>query len=325
MIFDRLLRGFAAFLVLLLMAIACASAASPPIVAFVALASRDDAQVEALTLGLAEHGLVPGRTVRLEVRAADGNQERARAQIAELLALGTQVFVTGGPNVARMVHQQSKEAAVVVASLESLAVAGVTGTLARPDGNITGFATQADELIGKWLELLREIMPELERVALITNPKNRNHQRRLDATRKAAAQLGLAILAVEISSEADVERKLKEVRAAGAQAAINPRDFLFESIRPQLVGATLAAKLPSMFDESAFVRMGGLIAYGPDRPDQFRRSATYVARILAGAKPADLPIQQPTKFELVVNLKTAKALGLTIPPSILIRADEVIE
>jgi len=323
--FDRHLRALATILFATLATIVSAQATSPPIVAFLALASRDEAQVDALTRGLVENGLVPGHSVRLELRFADGDPERARSHIAELVARGAKVFVTGGPNVARMVQQQSKDVAIVVASLESLRVAGVAGTIARPDGNITGFATQADELIGKWFELLAEIMPGIKRIAMISNPENRNQAERLAAARKAAEQLGLSILVVEISNETMIESKLQQVRAAGVEAAIIPRDFLFESIRPRLVSAALAARLPSMYDEGTFVKLGGLIAYSPNRPDLFRRSAAYVARLLDGARPADLPIQQPTKFELVVNLKTAKTLGLTIPPSILIRADEVIE
>lgn len=325
MLNGRLLLVLAAFFASVAVAITCAVAASPPIVALVALASRDDAQVEALQRGLVENGLVPGKSVRLEVRFTSGNREQMRQSIIELTGAGARVFVAAGNSVARMIQEIAKDAAVVVASLEGFEAAGFVGTLPRPTGNVTGFATLAADLIGKRLELLREIMPGLTRVMTVAHAGNRNHPQLVAATREAGAPLGIEVSTIEVSHPDEVAPGLAAASASGVKAVLFMRDYLFESHRQQLVDAAAAAGLASSFDEEAFVKLGGLMSYAPDRPDLFHRSAGYAAKLLAGAKPADLPIQQPTKFELVVNLKTARALGLTVPPSILLRADEVIE
>jgi len=298
---------------------------SIPTVGFIILAKRDPTQIEAFELGLREHGLEPGRTVLIEERYGDGNRDGVRQPVAALLAAGVRLFVAGGPNVARMIHEQSRDVAIVVASLESLSTAGVTGSIARPEGNVTGFATLGSELMEKRLELLREIIPGLRRIVIVINTSNRNHSDLVAAVKRAGERSRIEVGTIEITERKALESSLKSARAAGAEVALFPRDFLFESMRAEIVAAAAAAGLASDFDEREFVRLGGLMSYSPNRPDLFRRSAAYVVKILAGAKPSDLPIQQPTKFELVVNLKTAQALGLTVPPSILIRADEVIE
>lgn len=322
---DRRLRALTAIFMASFATIVGAQATSPPLVAFVALASRDEVQVEALTRGLVENGLVPGQTVRLESRFADGSRERMRQSIVELTGAGARVFVAAGPNVARMIHEVAANSAVVVASLEVFETAGVAGTIPRPEGNVTGFATLSGELIAKRLELLREIMPGLKRVAAVSHAKNRNHPVLVAAIARAGQPLGIEVMTVEVTRPDEVAAGLAVAKAAGAGAALFMRDYLFETHREVLVEAANAAGLASSFDEAAFVALGGLMSYAPHRPDLFHRSATYVARLLAGAKPADLPIQQPTRFELVVNRKTALTLGLTLAPSILVRADEVIE
>ena len=299
--------------------------ATLPIVGFVALASSDPTQTDAIAKGLRENGHVLGRSVRLEARFGNGDREHSRRDIDELLAMGTRVFVAAGPNVARMIQTRSKDAAIVVASLEVLESAGVTGTIPRPAGNVTGFATLAGDLIAKRVELLREIMPGLRNLAVVVNPANRMNPHLLRAFLESSNRHALTATTVEIGSPQAIEAALAKAKASGADAAIFFRDYLFDSNRQAIVEAALAAGLACSFDEAAFVHQGGLMSYSPNRPDLFRRSAAYIAKILAGSHPRDLPIQQPTKFELVVNLKTAKALGLTIPPSILIRADEVIE
>jgi putative ABC transport system substrate-binding protein len=295
-----------------------------PSVCFFALAGRDRSLIEAFEQGLREQGRIPGETIRIVELYGEGSRERMRSQLAELFARGTRVFVTAGPNAARMVHEVSNEAAIVVASLESIEAAGV-GSISRPEGNVTGFATMGGELNLKRLELLREIKPGLRRVVAVVNPKNRDHPHRLAAAQHAARALGVELLITEIVSREAIDAGLKQASAAGAEAAIFFRDFLFETFRSDVVAAAAAAQLPAVYDESAFVQLGGLMSYSPSRPDLFRRSAEYVVKILDGAKPADLPIQLPTKFELAINLRTAKALGLAVPPTILLRADEVIE
>ncbi|MEZ5844849.1 MAG: ABC transporter substrate-binding protein [Hyphomicrobiaceae bacterium] len=321
----RQLQFPAAVLAFFLCLVDHSRAASPPIVALVALASRDEAQIEGLKRGLVENGIAPGRAVRLEVRFANGDREQMRRSIVELTGAGARVFVAAGPSVARMVQEISKDSMVVVASLDGFEAAGVSGTIPRPSGNITGFATLAADLIGKRLELLREIMPGLTSVVAVTHTRNRNHPQLVAASRRAADRFGLGISILEVAHPDEVAPGLSAAYAKGARAVLFMRDYMFESHRTQLVAAASTTALASSFDEEAFVRLGGLMSYAPDRPDLFRRSASYVAKLLAGARPADLPIQQPTKFELFVNLKTAKTLGLAIPPSILVRADEVIE
>lgn len=296
-----------------------------PIVGFIALASRDNAQIEALELGFRENGLVQGTSFRLVARFGNGDPERSRRDIAELIRQGTIVFITGGPNIARLIQSQSQNAAIVVASMESLEAAGFTGTIPRPQGNVTGFATLAAELLAKRLALLSEIVPGLNRVVMIGHPQNSNHAPMMAAFRAAAARLSIEPMVVEMVKIDDVGQLLGQAKASGARAVLFIRDYLFESNREKLAAAVQGAGLPSSFDEAAFVHLGGLMCYGPNRPDLFRRAAGYGVKILAGAKPTDLPIQQPTKFELVINLKAASALGLTVPTSLLARADEVIE
>lgn len=302
-----------------------AGAASPPVVALVALASHDKAQVEALKQGLVENGLVPGRTIRLDARFADGNREQMRRSIVELVGKGTRVFVAAGVNVSRMIQEVSADAPVVVASLEVFGPAGVTGTLPKPTGNATGFATLASELIAKRLELLREIIPGLSKVVVVTHARNPSHPLLVGTARQAGGQFGIDVRTFQVSRPEEVAAGLAAAKAEGVGAALFMRDYLFETHRQILVDAARTAGLATSFDEDAFIPLGGLMSYAPHRPDLFRRSAGYVAKILAGARPADLPIQQPTRFVLAINLKTAGALGLTVPPSILVRADEVIE
>jgi putative tryptophan/tyrosine transport system substrate-binding protein len=294
-------------------------------VGFVTLATRDAAQIGAFETGLREQGLEPGVSVLIEARYGDGTLHSLHASIAALLADGVRVFVTGGANIARQIQEQSPSAAIVVASLESLTSAGITGSIARPSGNVTGFATLGAELIEKRMDLLREIVPGLRRIVIVLNPTNAHHSQFAESSRLAGARMTLDVDTVAIAGKDQLEATLKRARAGGAEAALFLRDFMFESMRPDLVSASMAAGLPSSFDESAFVRIGGLMSYGPNRPDLFRRSAAYVAKIFNGAQPADLPVQQPTKFELVINAKTAIALGLTIPPTLLAFATEVFE
>lgn len=294
-------------------------------VAFVALADRDPALIAAFEAGLTENGLARGAGVNVLELYGGGRADGIRAQIADAIHNGAEVFVAAGTNVVRMIREQAREAPVVVASLESLVIVRAGDKIARPDGNVTGFATLGVELIGKRLELLREIMPQLARVAVVTNPGNRNHPALVEAARESGRLQGLGISIVDVGRIADMGGQLAQARADGVQAALFVRDFAFESGRAEVVAAANGAGLASMFDVSTYVTLGGLASYSPSRTDLFRRTASYVSRILNGERPADLPIQLPTRFELFINLRTARALGIEVPPSILIRADEVIE
>jgi putative ABC transport system substrate-binding protein len=318
------------FIYLLVAAGVCPRAASAqqaaiPSVGFIALAGYVREWIDAFEAGLREQGRVPGSTIRVEQRYADSNFDRSREQIKALLAGGTTVFVAAGSNAAGMIQELSSTAAIVVPSLEVFETARVAGTIARPQGQVTGFATLQADLISKRIEFLREIVPGMRRIAFVVNQRNRNHAIMIPAFKAATDGMGLAMEAVAVSDVGQIEGALKRAKAEGADTVVFMRDFSFESHRPVLVSAAMAAGLPSVFDDAAFVRLAGLLSYAPDRSDLFRRAAAYVVKLLDGARPLDLPIQLPVKFELVINMRTAKALGLSIPPMVLALANEVIE
>lgn len=293
-----------------------------PSVGFIALGAHVREWIEAFELGLRQEGLVPGQTISVEQRYANGDLGLARQHVQALLAAGTTNFVAAGSNVAAMIQELSSAAAIVVPSLEWFETAQVEGTIARPQGQVTGFATMHFELTPKRNELLREVVPGLHRVAFVANRKNRNYARFFEI---AAGGAGLTSDAVAVGEVVEIEGALKRAKAGGAGAAVFMRDYMFESHRSEVIAAVSAAGLPSVFDDASYVRLGGLLSYAADRADLFRRSAVYALKLLDGAKPSDLPIQLPVKFELVINLRTAKALALSIPPGVLAFADEVIE
>lgn len=304
---------------------ACAQQPAIPSVGFIALAGHVREWIDAFEAGLREQGRIPGQTIRVEQRYAASDLDRMREHIKALLVGGTAVFVAAGSNAAAMVQELSSTAAIVVPSLDVFETARVGGTIARPQGQVTGFATLHTELIPKRNELLRNIVPRVRRIAFVVNQKNRNHDLMIPVFKAAAVGMGLAMDAVAVGDVAEIEGALKRAKAEGADAVVFMRDFSFESHRPVLISAATAAGLPSVFDDAAFVRLGGLMSYAPDRSDLFRRAATYVVKLLDGAKPSDLPIQLPVRFELVINMRTAKALGITISPILLAQADELIE
>jgi putative ABC transport system substrate-binding protein len=293
----------------------CAQQPAIPSVGFIALAGYVREWIDAFEAGLREQGRVPGTTIRVEQRYAASDPDRMREDI----------FVAAGSNAAAMIQELSSTAAIVVPSLEVFETAHVAGTIARPQGQVTGFATLHAELIPKRNELLREIIPRVRRIAFVVNKKNRNHDHMIPTFKAAAEGMGLAMDAVVVGDVAEIEGALKRAKAEGADAVVFMRDFSFESHRHVLISAATAAGLPSVFDDASFVRLGGFMSYAPDRADLFRRAATYVVKLLDGAKPSDLPIQLPAKFELAINMRTAKALGLSVPPTVLTFADEVIE
>jgi putative ABC transport system substrate-binding protein len=231
--------------------------------------------------------------------------------------------VTAGGNAALAISNATDKPVVAVgfsAPLES----GLAGSLARPGGSITGFSALGEELYGKRLQLLTEAVPGLKRVAVIWNPKNASAGALLRSLQSAAAPLRINIEPIPLQEASDLQR-IDRAAAAGANGLLVLRDFVVESLSEDISRRSTAGRLASVFPQSSFVYRGGLMSYGASLPDLFRRAAGYVDKILKGVKPADLPVEQPTKFELVINLKTAKALGLTVPQSLLARADEVIE
>jgi putative ABC transport system substrate-binding protein len=278
--------------------------------------------VESLRQGLRELGYVEGQHITIEYGLAR-TAEELPAAAARLVNLKVDVILASGtPPVPAAKNATQTIPIVFVASIDPVAT-GMVVSLARPGGNVTGFAGIHADLMGKRLELLGEAVHKLSRVAVVcqaTNPGNAEYIRHVEL---AARTLGVQLQLLAVRDSADFERVFSEAR--GANDLIQFDDVIFTSHRRQLVELARKHRLPTIYGFKEFVNAGGLMAYGPDYPDLYRRAATYVDKILKGAKPADLPVEQPTKFELVINMKTAKALGLTIPQSLLLRADEVIQ
>jgi putative tryptophan/tyrosine transport system substrate-binding protein len=284
---------------------------------------------EAFRQGLRDLGYVEGRSVVIEYRDAEGKFERLPALAAELVALKVDVILTGGTPQALAAKQATKTIPIVFTSATDPVTDGLVTTLARPGGNVTGLSTiSAPEIVGKRLELLKQVIPEITRAAVLWQPGGqgeRTNKDMLKGAEVAARALGVRPHFVEARSPADFDRAFSDMTRARAGALTPVGGSMFFNERRRLVDLAAKNRLPAVYSQREFVDAGGLMAYGANIADLFRRAATYVDKILRGAKPADLPVEQPTKFELVINLKTAKALGLTIPPSLLARADEVIQ
>jgi putative ABC transport system substrate-binding protein len=282
---------------------------------------------EAFRQGLRDLGYVEGRNVVIEYRDAEGKPERLPALAAELVALKVDVLVAQ-PTVAALAAKQATRTLPIVFPVAEPVTSGLVTTLARPGGNITGLSSLAPEMAGKGLELLNQAVPEVSRVAVLWDPgafpEGTTKELRKEVE-VAARRLGVRLQFIEARGPEDFDRAFSEMTRARAGALIVLGGSMFFSQRRRLVGLAAKNGLPVVYPARESVEAGGLMAYGPSVPDLFRRAATYVDKILKGAKPGDLPVEQPTKFELVINLKTATALGLTIPPSLLQRADQVIE
>ena len=281
--------------------------------------------VEAFKQGLRELGWVEGKSFVLEVRYGEGKVERLSELARELVALKMHVIVTPADLSIAAVKRETQTIPIVMALSSDPVGAGFVASLARPGGNITGLSNISPELSGKRVELLREAVPGLSRLALLWNPEVRGAVLDYKEAASAARSLRVEVQSVEVSRAEDLDRAFSTITSWRAQAlmlpGINPVGF---ANRAQIVSFAQRNRLPSMFPTKEYVDSGGLMSYGPSLVDLLRRAAGYVDKILKGAKPADLPVQQPTKFELVINLKTAKTLGLTLPQSFLRRADEVI-
>ncbi len=293
------------------------------------IAAGDPRPREAFRQGLRELGHVEGRNLLIEYRDAEGKTERFPALAAELAARKVDVIVTTGGTLAALAAKQATTTLpIVFAAVGDPVAEGLVTSLARPGGNVTGLAVLVPELIPKSLELLKQAVPEVSRVALLLKPDampDRVRNDRLKAAVGAAEALGVRLQVVEARRSEDIDRAFSDMTKAGAGALTVMATPLFDAERRRLVDLAAKNRLPTVYSTRSYVEAGGLMSYGPDMADLFRRAATYVDKILKGARPSDLPVEQPTKFELVINLKTAKALGLTIPPSLLGRGDQVIE
>jgi putative tryptophan/tyrosine transport system substrate-binding protein len=272
---------------------------------------------------LREVGWTDGRDVAIMPRWAEGRNERFAEIAAEFVALKVNVIVTGGGAVLALM--QATSTIPIVFSLANDPVgSGYVRSLARPGGNVTGLSGQSTDLIGKRLGLLRETMPALQRLAIIGDSSNRSVRLEVDEVQSTARTLGIEITAFEVGGAEDIAPIIEKLKGK-TEALYLTTTPLLTTNRNRLNMLALGARLPTMYGNRDAVEVGGLMSYGPNIPDLFRRAADYVDKILRGAKPGELPVEQPTKFDLVINLKTAKALGLEISPTLLARADEVIE
>jgi putative ABC transport system substrate-binding protein len=266
-----------------------------------------------------------GRNVRIEARWATANAAEIRKHAAELAALAPDIILATGDSTVPPLLDATRTVPIVFPLASDPVGGGYVDSLARPGGNATGFMIYEYGMGGKWLELLKEIAPNLTRVAVLRDPASPSQTAQFGAIRAMAPSIGVEVIPVNVRDAGEIERAIADF-ARSANGGLIPTSSAV-ALRHRDLIVTLAArhKLPAIYWERFFVTGGGLISYGPDFLDQYRRAAGYVDRILKGEKPADLPVQAPTKYEMVINLKTAKALGLTVPPSLLTRADDVIE
>jgi putative ABC transport system substrate-binding protein len=288
-------------------------------------ASRQAPSAEAFRRELLKLGYIEGKNITFEYRDTEGKLDRLSAVADELVRLGVDVLVTAGTPAALALQNATRTIPIVFTSVGDPVAAGLVDSLARPGGNITGFTEISAVLAGKRLELLKETIPKLSRVAVLWNPRNPGNAQQWKESQLAARELGLQLHSMEVSSADKFESAFKETIKNRSAALAVAQDSLFNVNEKLIAELAIKNRLPSIYTRREFVEGGGLMSYGNDRAEPYRRAAVMVDKILKGAKPADLPVEQPTKFELIINLKTAKALGLTIPPVVMMRAEKVIK
>jgi putative tryptophan/tyrosine transport system substrate-binding protein len=282
------------------------------------------ARLTAFVQGLQELGWSVGRNARIEYRWADGDATLARKHAAELVVLAPDVILAAGGNGMRPLLDLTSTIPIVFDALDPVA-GGFVDSLARPGGNATGFSQFELAMSGKWLELLKQIAPGVKRVAIVRDPGNTASTGQFSAIQAVAPPLGVEINPIDVRNAGAIERGVSAFVRAPNGGLIVAQSPPADVHRNLIITLAARHRLPAVYPFRYYVAEGGLISYGPDRLDSYRRAASYVDRILKGEKPADLPVQAPTKYELVINLKTAKALGLDLPATVLARADEVIE
>jgi len=288
-------------------------------------ATNNPYTLEAFRQGLRELGYVEGQTIGIEYRFAEGRPERLPALAAELVRLKVDVIVTAAPAAPEAAQHATSTIPIVFAAVGDPVAVGLVASVARPGGNITGLSSIAPEVVGKQLELLKEVAPKVSRVAVLQNPSNQAHPFVLRQAEGAARTLGVQLQVLKAGNPAEIDAAFAAMSSQRAGGVLVLRDSLFLAQRTQIAALAAESRLPAVYGLKEEAEAGGLMAYGASGPVMYRRAATYVDKILRGAKPADLPVEQPTKFELIINMKTAKALGLPIPPSLLLRADQVIQ
>jgi ABC-type uncharacterized transport system substrate-binding protein len=283
------------------------------------------ARIEAFRQGLRELGYVEGKNVVIESRYAEGRLDRLTDLAAELVRLKVDVIVTGGPSPTRATKEATVTIPIVMALDNDPVGSGFVASLARPGGNITGLATLSPEISGKQLELLKEIVPRLSHVAVVGTSSNPGNAQMLKETELAAGAFAVQLHYLDVEGPKDIETVFRAASKGRADAVLVLPNSVLLSQRAQLADLAAKNRLPAVYGQPEYVDAGGLMFYGASITEMFRRAATYVDKILKGAKPADLPVEQPTKFEFVISLKAAKQIGLTIPPNVLARADKVIK
>ena len=325
MIVGRIILGAAVVFGILFMPLAAEAQRATRVPRIGILGSHDVPFWQSFREGLRELGYVEGSTITIEYRWAGEREDRFPELASELVRFGVDAIVTWGTPAALAAKTATNTIPIVMAASGNPLGTGLIASLARPGGNITGSSSLNLELEGKRLQLLKEIVPKLSRVAVLWNPGNPVHGDLLDSTQAAAARLAVELQLVPLQSLADLESAFAKIHTARPHALIVLSDNFFVLERKRIVDFTAKIRLPAVYTVSVFADVGGLMVYGVNYHALFRRAATYVDRILKGTKPADLPVEQATTFELLINLKTARVLALKIPPSLLLRADRIIE
>jgi ABC-type uncharacterized transport system substrate-binding protein len=295
-----------------------------PRIGYLGTGSRSSAVVEAFQQGLRDLGYIEGQNIVIEYRSTEGMAERLPNVAAELVQLNVDIIVVSGDASTQAAKNATKTIPIVMTNVTDPVGIGLVASLAHPGGNVTGLSNVGSDLGGKQLELLKETFPKISRVAVLWDSASRGNALWLGEMRVAAQALRITLQPVDVHGPNDFEPAFSAIKKGHASALSALRNAVTNNYRPQIVDFAAKSRLPAMYPDSEFVEVGGLMSYGPNFADLFRRAATYVDKILKGAKPADLPVEQPIKFEFVVNLKAAKQIGLTIPPNVLARADRVI-
>ena len=318
--------GLALILAVLLIAlpVGAQQRANVPVVGWLVF-SAGEGGLQGFRQGLQEHGYVEGQNIAIEVRTPEESVDRLVEQIQDLARLNIKVLITGGVPATLAAKRAALPIPVVFVMADPVG-SGVVASLAHPGGTMTGQSAAIEEqFAGKWLQLLKEAAPQLSRIAYLWNPANRSSASSWKTMQGLAPILGLTLQSVEMRDRKDIDAAFAAIIRERAEGVIVDSDYVTAGNKTRIVEFTAANRLPAMYTWKMYVDAGGLMSYGPSFYELWRHAATYVDKILRGAKPADLPVEQPTRYELVVNLKTAKELGVTIPPSILARVDEVIE
>ena len=294
-------------------------------IGFITLASLSDPRIEAFRKGMSELGYIEGKTISIDWRSADGSAERLPALADELVRSKPALIVAAETQAISATKRATTMIPIVFVATPDPVSSGFVNSLARPGGNLTGLSTSAADIGSKQIEMLKLALPNCLRVALVANPTNNASVVVRTVVATTALELKLQVISLDAQDLQEIERALGEASLAGADAAIFAVDEFFVQVRSQIAKFALRHKQPTMFTQREHTAAGGMMSCGPSLSAQYHRAAYYVDRIFGGAKAAELPVEQPSIFELVINLKTAKALGLTIPQSILIRADELIQ